>query len=413
MRKLHAFLGIAAVAAMALGENATTIDVSEPTAAVVAPVNAGGWGWYQFPTIERLTSGELLIQYQLWPDTQTSAGTTTGKAISTDDGKTWQTVTNVPGYHGHHNGWTPALRLRNGDMLSPITVPSTPLKDFDAPEPVGQDQSSYNFTRNWYAAESLPDKLADWHFVRWHKEQKQWIRETAEMRIPGEILFSSVQEAVLRRKHMDRMKIAPDGSIWGIRYDQRFVDGKVQDKYHVMILRSTDAGRSWDLYSEIPYKGDSEADPNWPKQEGFSEPDVAFMPNSSVLCLMRTTYGLGPAPLYAASSTDSGKTWSNPRVFDKVGVWPRLLALKCGVTLASYGRPGLFLRATSDPSGLKWEPPVAIVQPGALHTDTCSYSALMALDEATALLVYSDFRHKTADGDTRKAIRVRRVTVRQ
>ena len=108
-----------------------------------------------------------------------------------------------------------------------------------------------------------------------------------------------------------------------------------------------------------------------------------------------------------------GRHGLNPRVFDKVGVWPRLLALKCGVTLASYGRPGLFLRATSDPSGRKWEPPVAIVQPGALHTDTCSYSALMALDEATALLVYSDFRHKTADGGTRKAIQVRRVTVRR
>ena len=130
MKTHRPFLGIAAVAATALGVNATMIDVSEPTAAVVAPANAGGWGWYQFPTIERLPSGELLIQYQLWPDTQTSAGTTTGKAISTDDGKTWKTVTNVPGYHGHHNGWTPALRLRNGDMLTPITVPPTVVTTF-------------------------------------------------------------------------------------------------------------------------------------------------------------------------------------------------------------------------------------------------------------------------------------------
>ena len=93
-------------------------------------------------------------------DTQTSAGTTTGKAVSSDDGKTWKTIKKVPGYHEFHNGWTPALALADGDMLSAITVPSTPLKDFKAPKPVGQDQSSYNFTRNRYLAESLPDDLA-------------------------------------------------------------------------------------------------------------------------------------------------------------------------------------------------------------------------------------------------------------
>ena len=193
-------------AGTAEGETAMRIDVSAPIAAVVAPANAGGWGWYPFPSIERLPTGELLIQYQLWPDTQTSAGTTTGKAISTDDGTTWRVVTNVPNYHGFHNGWAPSLTLHNGDMLSAITVPSTPFKDFKAPEPVGQDQSSYGFTRNWYLAESLPKDLAAWSFVRWHRNKKRRIRETTEMRIPGGILFSSVQEQVLRRKHMDRMK---------------------------------------------------------------------------------------------------------------------------------------------------------------------------------------------------------------
>lgn len=126
---------------------------------------------------------------------------------------------------------------------------------------------------------------------------------------------------------------------------------------------------------------------------------------------MRTTYGLGPAPVYSARSQDSGKTWSKPMVFDKVGVWPRLLALKCGVTLASYGRPGLYLRATNDPTGQKWENPIIIITPSGVYDDTCAYSALMALDDNTALMVYSDFKHKIADGSTRKAIQVRRLTI--
>ena len=400
-----------ALCAVVRGEATIKIEVSEPTAAVVAPANAGGWGWYQFPTIERLPTGELLIQYQLWPDVQTSAGKATGKVISTDEGKTWKAVSNLPGYHQYHNAWSSALVLGNGDMLSPITLPTIPFKDFKLPKPVGEEQSSYAFTRQWFLAESLPDGLADWNFVRWHKDKKKWVKETAEMRLPGEILFGSAEEAVLRRPHMDRMKFAPDGSIWGIRYGKRFVDGKVQDKFHVLIFRSTDDGHTWSLHSEIPYRGDSKADPDWPKQEGFSEPDVAFMPDGSAFCLMRTTYGLGPAPMYSTRSTDGGKTWSRPQIFDKIGVWPRLLALKCGVTLTSYGRPGLYLRATDDRSGKAWRPRITILEPGKVHEDTCSYSALMALDDATALLVYSDFRYKQKDGTTRKAIQLRRITV--
>jgi hypothetical protein len=387
------------------------INLAGPTAVVVAPVEQNGWGWYQFPTIERLPNGVLLIQYQLWPDTQDSQGTPRGKVLSTDGGQTWRPVENVPSYHPYHNAWAAALELPNGDMLAAITLPAQKVTDLKLPKPVGQDQSSYKFTRQWYLVDSLSADLKDWHFVRWQKHQQSWLKESAEVCIPGAVRFASVQEGVLRHPHMDRMKLAPDGSIWGIRYDKRFVDGQLQDKVHVMILRSTDLGRSWDLYSEIPYQGDFQVDPDWVKQEGFSEPDVAFMPDGSVFCLMRTTYGLGPAPLYWARSTDAGKTWSLPKVFDDVGVWPQLVTLPCGVTLAAYGRPGLYLRATAEPSGQSWQPRITIIEPGEYHKDTCSYSAMMALDATTALLVYSDFRHLANDGKIHKAIMVRKVTV--
>ena len=38
-------------------------------------------------------------------------------------------------------------------------------------------------------------------------------------------------------------------------------------------------------------------------------------------------------------------------------------SLKCGVTLAVYGRPGIYVRATEDPSGLKWDAPVELMTP--------------------------------------------------
>ena len=92
-------------------------------------------------------------------------------------------------------------------------------------------------------------------------------------------------------------------------------------------------------------------------------------------------------------SLDGGQSWSHPRVFDDRGVWPRMLTLANGITLASYGRPGLFVRATADPAGLEWEQRVVVVEPAERRQDTCSYSALLALDDRTALLAYSDFRY--------------------
>ena len=158
-----------------------------------------------------------------------------------------------------------------------------------------------------------------------------------------------------------------------------------------MILRSTDSGRTFDLWSEIPYAPDAAVDPKAATRNGFTEPTVCFLPDGSVLCLMRTTDGGGPGPLYSARSTDNGKTWSQPAVFDDLGVWPQMLRLKNGVTLAVYGRPGLYVRATADPAGLRWAQRVTIVPPGAIHTETCSYAALLPLSDDRALLAYSDF----------------------
>lgn len=104
----------------------------------MAPADKRDWGWYQFPTIERLPNGALLIQYQLWQDTQDSQGTPRGKAVSTDDGKTWSHVEEAPEYHEFHNAWAAALALPSGDMLAPITLPILKTKDLEMPAPVGQ-----------------------------------------------------------------------------------------------------------------------------------------------------------------------------------------------------------------------------------------------------------------------------------
>ena len=83
---------------------------------------------------------------------------------------------------------------------------------------------------------------------------------------------------------------------------------------------------------------------------------------------------------------------------------------KNGVTLASYGRPGLFLRATNGPAGRAWGSSATVVHPGVMGSDTCSYSDLVALDDHSALISYADFNYPDEEGKPRKAILVRKIT---
>ena len=138
---------------------------------------------------------------------------------------------------------------------------------------------------------------------------------------------------------------------------------------------------------------------------GSSHPIVLAMGLSA------TRTGYLRTSLVSCSSLDSGQTWSHPRVFDDCGVWPRTLTLENGVTLAAYGRPGLYVRATADPTGLEWEEREVVVEPAEGRSDTCSYSALLALNDRTALLAYSDFNYPNEQGRKCKTILVRTLTV--
>jgi len=201
----------------------------------------------------------------------------------------------------------------------------------------------------------------------------------------------------------------PDGTLFFCTYGNgcSAETGEPKRMYTVTVLRSDDSGRHWQYQSEITTPQD------WVSRscEGYCEPSMARMPDGSVVMLMRTGSG---QPSYITRSTDNCRSWSEPVVFDKVGVLPRLLTLPCGVTIASYGRPGLFLRSTSDREGLLWDAPVDLnvydnVVPGI--PGSCFYTSLLALDDATALLAYTHFYWPNSDGVPVKTLLTQRIHV--
>ena len=381
------------------------ITLGEPVLISQAPADLKRWGPWQFPHLERLADGRIHLEFNVQADSATSYGLPSMHALSADDGRTWEPAEEVDARGG--------LLLPNGDRLVPFQVPSLKREEVELPEPFVEEGELLGQAFLIFRAAELPAELSGWRFLRQRSGEETWREETATVRIPGEIRI--VREGVYPfwpSFHHGHTRLVPDGSIWDVIHTRRIVDGKVQPANNVLFLRSVDAGYTWDVLSEILYQPDSEADPYADRRNGFTEPDFNHMPDGSVLCLIRTHDHLsGVGPSYWCRSQDEGRTWSRPQVFDDRGVLPRMLTLGNGVTLASYGRPGLYVRATADPSGLAWEPRVVVVEPLERRGDTCSYSALLALDDRTALLAYSDFNYPDAQGQKCKSIMVRTVTV--
>ena len=84
------------------------------------------------------------------------------------------------------------------------------------------------------------------------------------------------------------------------------------------------------------------------------------------------------------------------------------------MTVSTFGRPRIYIRATSDYSGVEWEDPIEIELSEAdrIGTRSCCYTRLLPLNENTLLMVYTDFNYPNQNGEgTLKTILVRTVTI--
>lgn len=385
------------------------IQLDEPVVVAQAGAGVRHWGPYQFPSIQWLPDGRLAVGFHVEADSAVAYGKRGAFYVSADEGHSWEPTAwdSIPMWSNSGKIWT----LPNGDQLrqEPLrSIDPGPVRD-RLPEPVGTGQSGYGHTIEFFKEEEIPADLKGFRFSRKGAGSTEWVEEQAEVKLPGAL--QRIYMEVLVFPWFTMMQQAPDGSLWGILYDRRWVHGAITPNIESIFTHSADGGRTWEYRSSIPYQPDPSADLHAAERAGFTEPNLVHLPDGSIFALLRTTDGIGPGPMYRARSEDDGNTWSQPVVFDDLGVYPALLSLKNGVTLASYGRPGLYLRATADSSGREWDDRITIVEPGDLGRDTCSYTDLCPLSDHEALLVYSDFNYPDLDGAPVKTILVRKVTV--
>jgi hypothetical protein len=376
----------------------TKLVLEDPVLISQAPEEIRNWGPWQFPTVFRTEDDNIQVSYHIEADSAKAYGKSKEHAVSEDGGKTWTRMQDID---------EPGLLLGNGDRIKPFIRTSLEISDVKLPEEPIAVCNIYAIDFFIYKAEDVDSDISSFYFLRKKSGQENWSSEKSSISIPGQIVRQC--EGVIPRSFVWRIRVSPGGDLWAMNYSWRIMNGVFEDKCRAMFFVSSDYGHSW-RYSEIPYQPIPSIDEKYHLRMGFTEPDVAFLPDGSIICLLRTTDGNGIGPTYRSRSVDGGISWSKPVYFDKLGVWPELLTLNNGITLASYGRMGLFLRATADPSGSVWDSPLELVKPAAYQTETCSYSALISLDDNTALVIYSDFNYPDAKGIPRKSILSRKIT---
>lgn len=387
------------------------LEISEPTVVMQGAVGDQAWGHYQFPSLSRTLNGSIYARWSYNDDDIDYKAAPTEvitNKISDDEGKTWrrtQPSDVVPGIPMKNGKYFAGFRSKGAYLADYIKQYTPAMRMCRKAVYFADDVAEKEDTLVW-ASEYDPETGKREEFackINWPN-----LALTVYERQHGGMLYPTTMVFAL---HGCSSMLTIDDDLYTVVYCPGFVaEAKKEDAVHpyccfdgVYVFKSCDCGRTWDYLSQVLVDEDTfNPAPNF---EGFPEPNMKIMPDGSIVMLIRTGSN---HPSYLVRSTDHCRTWSKPVKFDDIGVFPQLLSLPCGVTIASYGRPRLKLRATGDPAGMKWEEPIQMDLYG---MNSCFYTGLLEMSDDSAMLIYTDFQYPNSDGDGVKTVLVRTIRV--
>ena len=443
------------------------ISLTNETVVYYGPRNEdSAWGFVQFPKFYEMKNGSIGLYFHNEDDSPLVLGQGSWY-VSDDLGKSWHNAskeefaqfgTLLPNGDMLRIKNIPAKKVENlqssGAWFGNYRIPSepvTPQKSTNPnvlPHPISLYSDVFGSNDFFYLLDTLPDGLAENRlFFSRLKNGKttaeeeyspvDWKHRTVRIFSPSPVytgMTSFILENPAAYEGGSKLKVAPDGSLFLALYRNGPCNpytGKFEKFSAVFLLRSTDNGKTWGLHGYIPYQPDLEKDEFSYLHGGFYEPDIEFMPDGTMLCIMRTCDVFQGAPewgaTYLSRSTDGGKSWSKPEYFKEIGALPLLLRLDCGVILAVVTRPGIFVYASKD-NGKTWtacaeimtdkdRSNLANVPPSRPNfhqwAGSCCNTDVRALDCNRALLVFSDFYtpDPSDNGIKKKAIKTVEIVV--
>lgn len=390
------------------GKQLMEVELGEPV--IVAEADRElPWGFFNFPSIRRAVSGQMSVSWSMSPDNAESYGqaTTGNSAVSSDEGKTWTRVERAPTGGG--------IVLSNGDRITITTPTAIPLADLDLPPVLAtmQDGSNYNRLFRIYEYDKLPAQLQGTYQARIKKGTTSWVAERGTLDHPN--LARYADGDLFPVVWWGDMEELSDGIYRATYPTYEIKPGGGIDASGVTLYKSTDFGLTWVKQGNIPYQPDLMLDPNGSKRKafGWTEPAFVALKNGTFLSVLRTQDEYGESPMYVSTSTNKGVSWTTPKVFTGAGVLPRLLELDNGIVALASGRPGVQLRFMLNDNPNDWSEPFEMLPWVPNEVFSCGYTQFLQVDANSFLVVYSDFWHRTPEGERRKAIKVRKVTVKR
>ncbi len=404
------------------------IVLGDPVVVYQADEGVQGWGRYQFPNIAPMGKNSFIVSWSDGEDRVGAAPRVSYQKVTMNSGKTWFWAEKGA------SGSLTTLPMKNGKYFAGFAGSDTVKLDLSDYEPTLAFTDVQGRPRALYFADDFLDNVDAVKNGVFDMKVNVYNPETGMVESQNAII--NWPHAPLARYYEDdfytlsgwfrmsgaRNVIATDeGDLYFCTYASGFDseaetrEDAILDNYiydSVYVFSSEDSGKTWNFLSQIS------PDEVEPGRDGPSEPKMIQMPDGSFFMLFRTGNN---HPLYYVRSTDGCKTWSEPKKFDEFGVYPQLLTLPCGVTLASYGRPSLAIQATSDPTGEVWQERLEIAMTRGEKKDTytetelysysCFYTGMVQLDDNTALFVYSDFWYPNKNGVGVKTILTRTIHI--
>jgi len=412
------------------------------------------WGEFQYPKLFETSDGKFALKINCARDEWEFLGRNMALWMVSDDGMNWEQEsyenlknkigTLLPNGDRIYFPDVPAIVLRAGEFKNAINaffrIPTDSIKkedDGSFPYPVYSFKDSGEADMHIYDFDTLPDEYSDkeWKMLRIKKDDNEARTENVCADIPNRSANAIVYRHmtrdgmfVMRRPQpYGSVKVDKEGNVWVVTHTGHHLNPytKGVDRCSaVMIFKSEDNGQSFKMQSYIPYRPNPDKCFTAYYAGGFSDADMEFMDDGSIIVIMRTACieFSGPEwnPMYISRSTDGGKTFSEPEEISDLGVSPKVCKFDNGLKIMSYGRPGIYLKTSTDPGGMEWSEPIEIMtgndRSSLMNIPTekpdfhqwagsCCYTDLKKIDEKHALLVYSDFFYPDITYGTKKRLK--------
>jgi len=376
------------------------VTLSEPIVVALSAPGEKRWGFHQFPTLSRLPDGRLLVTYNATADADSAYGHPGPAFVSADDGRTWTAWTaDDPLLTVSHSAISP---VANGEFLCVPMSPSLSVarEKLTLPGPVAKYDAYGEVVQ--YRLSDLPPRVQEFvgrvPALRWLPQQRKWQREEIVWDTKDALVRCRKGEGVFCRPYIDNRLVQIGKRLYYPSYHLSYPlpDGTLPKHKESWCMVSDDNGRSWQRHGLIAHadQGDSMR----------AEPSLVETASGELACLLRST-DQRQRPLWITHSRDGGRTWEPARNLFPFGVMPQTLRLGNDVVVATFGRPGVQFAVAEDREARNWSPTLSIA------AQSCGYTRLLALDQRSLLIAYSDFNWPMAEGKTGKAILVRRVEV--